>query len=734
MDYVSTYPARDPSPVQEARLPSVQESPGDNGGVLELVRSPQYTAKVEYGLKMGYSEKLTQKALTKVGLDAGQDELLQELIRLQEAKTVDPEEIRLKEMQELLRASIPNQPAQEIVSSRTKGSLKENTVELRSIVIDGSNVAMSHGNPVGTFSCRGIQICVDWFWKRGHKDIVVFVPKWRKEASKVDVPITAQNLLEEMEKKRQLVFTPSRQFLGKRIACHDDRYILNYAAENDAVVVSNDNYRELISEKLEYKKVIEERILMYSFVNDTFMPPDDPLGKNGPSLETFLRLKTSTGPNTGMETKACPYKEKCTYGNKCKFFHAERGNVPHKSVTERLKEQSSKPIQELRTRNTSRDSSPGEQLTRTRSMNLPLHRTESDVKAKQQLARTRSSRPSYGPTQQEALYRLSKVDVAKTKSVEHSSTRFPHPPHSLRNVSIGQLEMGCLSTYGATQPPPHFPSPGFTPLQPPPQDQNQHRRLERQLTINPSFDPRINKEKVSPKHNPPLLDMEYMRRNLPPPLGLPPQQADDFPHQNVTRNASAPDSIRQWGSHQPLASAHSLLQPLGGLSQGGLSPPPPLEEVARNTTVAPPLHSPMQRLNSTSDTQLNRGFSSVNRALSSDPFSSSDTWKYRDFSPLLGSPIWKEGSPIWCPAAGPPSSPPKLDTPPPSPNRNLGPVGSRPIPSLSGPSSSESRAQLHFHLCGLFPNEQVEHVMKLMPEEGSPKVLCATIMELFPAK
>ena len=715
MDYVSTYPARDPSPVQEARLPSVQESPGDSSGVMELVRSPQYTAKVEYGLKMGYSEKLTQKALTKVGLDAGQDELLQELIRLQEAKTVDPEEIRLKEMQELLRASIPNQPGQE---SRTKGTLKENTAELRSIVIDGSNVAMSHGNPVGTFSCRGIQICVDWFWKRGHKDIVVFVPKWRKEASKVDVPITSQNLLEEMEKKRQVVFTPSRQVLGKRIVCHDDRYILNYAAENDAVVVSNDNYRELINEKLEYKKVIEERILMYSFVNDTFMPPDDPLGKNGPSLETFLRLKTSTGPSTGLETKACPYKEKCTYGNKCKFFHAERGNVPHKSVTERLKEQSSKPIQELRTRNTSRDSSPGEQLTRTRSMNLPLHRTESDVKAKQQLARTRSSRPAYGPTPQEALYRLSKTDVAKTKSVEHS-TRFA-PPH-LRNVSIGQLEMGCLSTYGAA--PPHFPSAGYTPLQPPPQDQNHHRRLERQLTINPSFDPRINKEKVSPKHGqvssqPPLLDMEYMRRNLPPPLGLPPQQADDFPHQNVTRNASAPDSIRQWGSHQPLASAHSLLQPLG------ISPPPPLEEVARNP-VAPPLHSPMQRLNSTSDTQLNRGFSSVNRALSSDPFSSSDTWKYRDFSPLLGSPIW---------AAAPPS-PPKLDTPPPSPNRNLGPVGSRPIPSstVSGPSS-ESRAQLHYHLCGLFPTEQVEHVMKLMPEEGSPQVLCATIMELFPTK
>lgn len=43
----------------------------------------------------------------------------------------------------------------------------------------------SHGNKE-TFSCRGIKICVDWFRMRGHTDITVFVPKWRKEASRPD--------------------------------------------------------------------------------------------------------------------------------------------------------------------------------------------------------------------------------------------------------------------------------------------------------------------------------------------------------------------------------------------------------------------------------------------------------------------------------------------------------------------------------------------------------------------
>ena len=71
-----------------------------------------------------------------------------------------------------------------------------------------------------------------------------------------------------MERERLLSFTPSRQVLGKRYVCHDDRYILNLAAQNGAVVVSNDNYRDLINDKPEFKKVIEERILMYSFVSD----------------------------------------------------------------------------------------------------------------------------------------------------------------------------------------------------------------------------------------------------------------------------------------------------------------------------------------------------------------------------------------------------------------------------------------------------------------------------------
>ena len=80
-----------------------------------------------------------------------------------------------------------------------------------------------------------------------------------------------QHILTELEKEKKLSFTPSRQVLGRRYVCHDDRYILNLAAENGGIVVSNDNYRELINEKPKFKEVIEERILMYSFVNDRYV-------------------------------------------------------------------------------------------------------------------------------------------------------------------------------------------------------------------------------------------------------------------------------------------------------------------------------------------------------------------------------------------------------------------------------------------------------------------------------
>ncbi|XP_062442412.1 NEDD4-binding protein 1 isoform X4 [Rhea pennata] len=156
---------------------------------------------------------------------------------------------------------------------------------LKHIIIDGSNVAISHGLRK-FFSCRGIAIAVDYFWKRGHRNITVFVPQWR---TRRDPSITEQHFLTQLQDVGILSLTPARMVLGARIAAHDDRFLLHLADRTGGVIVTNDNFREFVTESLAWREIIQKRLLQYTFAGDIFMVPDDPLGRNGPRLEDFLR-------------------------------------------------------------------------------------------------------------------------------------------------------------------------------------------------------------------------------------------------------------------------------------------------------------------------------------------------------------------------------------------------------------------------------------------------------------
>ncbi|XP_047464103.1 protein KHNYN [Mugil cephalus] len=176
---------------------------------------------------------------------------------------------------------------------------KPGNPNLRTIIIDGSNVAMSHG--LGHFfSCRGIALAVQHFWDRGHRNISALLPQWRQKS---DPKIKEQHYLTELQKLGVVSYTPSREVQGKRISSYDDRLILQLAQKTDGVIVTNDNLRDLSDESPKWRDIIKKRLLQYTFVGDHFMVPDDPLGRGGPHLDDFLRSEHRT-PDAGNHSFA----------------------------------------------------------------------------------------------------------------------------------------------------------------------------------------------------------------------------------------------------------------------------------------------------------------------------------------------------------------------------------------------------------------------------------------------
>ncbi|XP_061746038.1 probable ribonuclease ZC3H12C [Nerophis ophidion] len=342
-------PPEPPTPLQlselqqDLKIPQLQHAPESqsNPSASEPAPPPtaadkEYRAKLDFALKLGYSEETVRLVLSKLGPHTLINDILGELVKRGPSDGEQPVGSSASTSTSLSSCSSYSssdmQTSQRLDSPCPPESLCDQE-NLRPIVVDGSNVAMSHGNKE-VFSCQGIQLAVDWFLERGHHDVTVFVPAWRKEQSRPDAPITDQEILRRLEKEKILVFTPSRRVQGRRVVCYDDRFIVKLAYESDGIIVSNDNYRDLANEKPEWKKFIDERLLMYSFVNDKFMPPDDPLGRHGPSLDNFLR-KRAVVPE--QKKQPCPYGKKCTYGHKCKYYHPERGAQPQRAVADELR-------------------------------------------------------------------------------------------------------------------------------------------------------------------------------------------------------------------------------------------------------------------------------------------------------------------------------------------------------------------------------------------------------------
>jgi ribonuclease ZC3H12 len=117
-----------------------------------------------------------------------------------------------------------------------------------------------HGNQ-RVFSCKGIKLAIEHFARRGHTEIKALVPRFRRGSSHNDVPSTQPEILDELEKNNYLTYTPSRYVNNKLICPYDDRFILKAAIHHNAIIISNDNFRDLMQENNEWKLHIEKKFV-----------------------------------------------------------------------------------------------------------------------------------------------------------------------------------------------------------------------------------------------------------------------------------------------------------------------------------------------------------------------------------------------------------------------------------------------------------------------------------------
>lgn len=119
------------------------ESPGTDSSE-ELLSVPEYSTKIQFAIKLGYTEEHLKAALKKVGFGADQNELLSELIKL--GSTEGGAQSDDEEGEEKGHTDSPHRKGSmddvgDIMAQLPAGQGETN---LRPIVIDGSNVAMRY--------------------------------------------------------------------------------------------------------------------------------------------------------------------------------------------------------------------------------------------------------------------------------------------------------------------------------------------------------------------------------------------------------------------------------------------------------------------------------------------------------------------------------------------------------------------------------------------------------------
>lgn len=151
----------------------------------------------------------------------------------------------------------------------------------RLIILDGCNVACGFTNSPN-FSVRGVEIALEMFKLKGHP-VVAIVPENRLKNMTDD-----QGKFERLVAKRKIILTPCKNLPSNRTCSYDDRFMMDIAHAMDGAIVSNDNFRDLLNENSDYDRIINSRVIGFTWVDELFLIPEDPYGLDGPKLNDIL--------------------------------------------------------------------------------------------------------------------------------------------------------------------------------------------------------------------------------------------------------------------------------------------------------------------------------------------------------------------------------------------------------------------------------------------------------------
>jgi hypothetical protein len=182
------------------------------------------------------------------------------------------------------------------VASRSFPQSSGSTRRLRPVIIDGLNVGYHYGHTDRRFNARGVLIAVDHFLKMGH-DVKAVLPK-----NVTGREVINRSVLKQLDRMGLIDWSPSRVPINEhgqretRITSHDDSFIVKAAFEKKAVILSNDQYRDIAVCYPQWSETIRKRLLQYWFSGEFLLLPSDPNGPSGDSLETFLSFGADDVP------------------------------------------------------------------------------------------------------------------------------------------------------------------------------------------------------------------------------------------------------------------------------------------------------------------------------------------------------------------------------------------------------------------------------------------------------